>query len=113
MGGSGASLGNRGGTTATGIKNQLERALGESPAYKHSAVTDVLESASVGTKVYDGSTTMDSSFNSRPTYYEKTSTYGWTIFGDTENYNSLASNQLSSRLIRKSSNSQFSLRVVK
>ena len=90
--------------------------MAESPGMREYAMTQVLDNAPIGTKIYDGSQTLnrrniESGWQNEPTYYEKTSTYGWTLMGDTDYYGSSTSNKVAKDLNRKSRNPAFNLMV--
>lgn len=120
--GGGGSGGARGGGRAGGgsqsgaakVASDLRAALEESPGMREYAMTQVLDSAPVGTKVYDGSSTTTKRagvWQSEPTYWEKTSSYGWTLFGDTTNYDGRTSNRVAKDINRRKNAGALNLRV--
>ena len=91
-------------SSSTTFKSTLKNAFSASAGMREYEISKALDSADVGTKIYDGSkTSTDRSggWTEESTYYEKTSGYGWTLFGDLTNYSSLASNQVAKRIWKK------------
>lgn len=112
MGGRGSNgkSGGSGGGSSTARKNIIQ-SLNSSRTYE---VVDELEKMPIGTQIYDGSTTTTDRtgiWKEESTFYQKTSKYGWTMFGDTEKYNARASEQVASELYRRSKNSKFNLKI--
>lgn len=110
MGGRG-STGKSGGSGTSAVRNNIVQSLNSSRTYE---VVDELEKMPVGTQIYDGSTTTTDrtgTWKEENTFYQKTSKYGWTMFGDTERYDARASEQVASELYRKSRNPKFNLKI--
>lgn len=105
-GGGGGAAGNRSTGGASATQQAMNEALQASPEMKEYEVIQVLENAPVGTKVFDGTTTITDTqsgvWSRETTYWEKTSTYGWTRFGDTENYDPISSNRVAKTISKRS-----------
>lgn len=112
MGGRGSGGGAKGGgagggakSNSGGLQSAMNKALDASPGMREYEVTQVLNDAPVGTKVYDGTTTVTDSQSGRwsneTTFWEKTNSYGWTRFGDTENYDPISSNRVAKTISKR------------
>lgn len=104
--GANSARGGGGGGGAKGTQQAMDRALQASPGMKEYEVTRVLESAPIGTKVFDGTTTItdtqSGTWSRATTFWEKTSAYGWTRFGDTQNYDPISSNKVAKTISKRS-----------
>lgn len=106
-GGGGARGGSGGGgkSNSSGLQSAMNKALDASPGMREYEVTQVLNDAPVGTKVYNGTaTTTDTQsgrWSNETTFWEKTSSYGWTRFGDTKNYDPISSNRVAKQISNK------------
>lgn len=112
MGGRGSSGKSKGGGGGNSSNNIL-RSLSSGMTHK---VAEELENMSIGTRIYDGSTTLTDrtgSWKKETTFYEKTSKYGWTRFGDTEAYDARTSTQVANTLEKGSKNPSFKLKIKK
>lgn len=105
--GGGGARGSSGGgkSNSSGLQNAMNKALDASPGMREYEFTQVLNDAPVGTKVYNGTTTITDTQSGRwsneTTFWEKTSSYGWTRFGDTENYDPISSNRVAKQISNK------------
>lgn len=123
--GGGGSGGARGGGRAGGggggsqsgaakVASDLRTAMEESPGMREYAATQVLDEAPVGTKVYTGGNSLtdrSGSWGKESTFWEKTSSYGWTRFGDTANYDPITSNRVAKELNKKKNAGSLNIRV--
>ena len=110
-----AAAANSPAATATALGNQLINSLQTTP-YDPNVPRDILNKMPIGTRIYDGSQTMDDRFSMHPTYYQLTNKFSdgsayWTLWGDTENYTARNSNTIYDTLRRRRSNPQFKIRV--
>lgn len=113
--GSGGGKGGGGSGGQVNTQNQtnsrLSMAMEESPGMREYSATKVLDEAPVGTKVYTGDTSINSSLQRADTFWEKTSSYGWTRFGDTTNYDAISSNRVAKELNKRKTAGSLNLRV--
>lgn len=103
-GGGGARGGGSGGAASRQLQSQLDQAFEERPALRELRITQVLDSAPVGTTVFDGTTTVtdrSGAWSRETTYWEKTSSYGWTRFGDTSGYDPISSNRVAKTIAKR------------
>ena len=110
--GGGNSSGGGGGPAA--VKKKLQNAMDE---MSYAKGEEALNSAPLGTKIFDGSTYL----SPRPPYQRETywqatpgyteGTVRWTLFGDTANYSSASSSHVFSDLMKGRRNKKFNLRV--
>lgn len=104
-GGGGSARRGGGGGGSNPVQQKMDSALQASPGMKEYQVTQVLENAPIGTKVFDGTTTITDTqsgvWSRETTFWEKTSQYGWTRFGDTSNYDPISSNKVAKTISKR------------